>query len=337
MALYERNGIWYCDVTINNRRVRRSTGESNQKKALATAIALAATAEKGLLRQRAPKLSEVGEAFIKWVDEAEENGRLTRNGSRYYRNGWRLLKQTPLAKMQVNRITNDDVKAYGPKGQPYSVNNAIRTLRRILSKCETRGFIHNAPKLQTVTEIPREAVYSKEQENELLRLAPQPLRDVAMIIFDAGMRPEEVFRVRVADVDLITKYIQVERGKSKKARRRIPISDRCMEILKARISGKEATDWLFPSKRAKSGHIVTVEKQFLKVREQMKLDERWVLYSARHTFGTYAAGCGNVKAAGDALGHSDATTTFRYQHPGLEAIRDIINRKNAEQGTGAVN
>jgi len=30
-------------------------------------------------------------------------------------------------------------------------------------------------------------------------------------------------------------------------------------------------------------------------------------------------------------------TTFRYQHPGLEAIRDIINRKNAEQGTGAVN
>jgi len=60
----------------------------------------------------------------------------------------------------------------------------------------------------------------------------------------------------------------------------------------------------------------------------MKLDERWVLYSARHTFGTYAAGCGNVKAAGDALGHSDATTTFRYQHPGgLEAIWDIINRK----------
>ena len=49
MALYERNGIWYCDVTVNNRRVRRSTGESNQKKALATAIALAATLGWGVL------------------------------------------------------------------------------------------------------------------------------------------------------------------------------------------------------------------------------------------------------------------------------------------------
>jgi hypothetical protein len=40
------------------------------------------------------------------------------------------------------------------EGKPYSVNNAIRTLRRTLSRCETRGFVHRTPKLQTVQSVP---------------------------------------------------------------------------------------------------------------------------------------------------------------------------------------
>jgi len=89
------------------------------------------------------------------------HGRLSKNGGRYYRNGWRLLKQSKLADMRIDRVTNDDVVAYGPTGQPYTVNNAIRTLRRILSKCLERGLIAKVPKLHTVREIPRDIIYSK--------------------------------------------------------------------------------------------------------------------------------------------------------------------------------
>ena len=329
MALYERNGIWYCDVFVGGRRIRKSTKQSNEKKAIAVAAAIIAKCETGSIPGRKPRLAEIGDAFVKWVDTAEGNGRLSKNGSRYYRNGWRLLKQSKLSGMRIDRITNDNVVTYGPMGQPYTVNNAIRTLRRILSRCQERSLIATVPKLHTVREVPRDVIYSKQQEDCLLALAAQPLRDVAMIIFDAGMRPEEVFRMQVRHIDFMGRNITVEHGKTTKARRCVPLSDRCMEMLKVRISGKNAEDWVFPSARAQSGHIVTVEKQFLTVRAKMGLDQRFVLYSARHTFGTHVSRTGNLKLAMTVLGHSDVRTAMRYMHPETELIREIINQKNA--------
>ena len=78
-----------------------------------------------------------------------------------------------------------------------------------------------------------------------------------MIIFDAGMRPEEVFRMQIRHIDFMGSNITVEHGKTAKASRCVPLSDRCMEMLKVRISGKDPEDWVFPSARAQSGHIVT--------------------------------------------------------------------------------
>ena len=329
MALYERNGMWYCDVIVDGRRIRKSTKQSNEKKAIAAAGAIIAKYQGGLVPGRKQRLADIGELFMKWVDTAEGNGRLSKNGSRYYRNGWRLLKQSKLAGVRIDQITNDDVITYGPMGQPYTVNNAIRTLRRILSRCQERGLISKAPKLHTVHEIPRDVIFSKEQEDTMLALAEQPLRDVATIIFDTGMRPEEVFRLQVRLVDFLGRNIMVERGKTATARRTVPLSDRCMEMLKARVSGKRPEDWVFPSRRAASGHIVTAEKQFLKVRTKMGLDERYVLYSARHTFGTHVSRTGNLKLAMTVLGHSDPRTAMRYMHPEAELIREIINQKNA--------
>jgi len=187
----------------------------------------------------------------------------------------------------------------------------------------------NAEKLHTVREAPREVIYSKEQEDGLLSLAPQPLHDVAMIIFDTGMRPEEVFRMQVRHIDFMGRNITIEHGKTAKARRCVPLSDRCMDMLKVRISGKDSEDWVFPSARAQCGHIVTVEKQFLTVRKKMGLDRRFVLYSARHTFGTHVSRTGNLKLAMAVLGHADVRTAIRYMHPETELIREIINQKNA--------
>ena len=102
-----------------------------------------------------------------------------------------------------------------------------------------------------------------------------------------------------------------------------------MEMLKVRLAGKDSEAWVFPSARSRAGHIVTVEKQFLSVRKKMGLDKRFVLYSARHTFGTHVSRTGNLKLAMAVLGHSDVRTAMRYMHPETELIREIINQKNA--------
>src|SRR5438270_3911309 len=109
VALYERKGIWYCDIFVDGRRIRKSTKQSNVKKAMAAAAVIVAKCETGSVPGRKPRLAEVGEAFMKWVDTAEANGRLTKNGARYYRNGWRLLRNSKLAGMRIDHITDDDV------------------------------------------------------------------------------------------------------------------------------------------------------------------------------------------------------------------------------------
>jgi integrase len=53
------------------------------------------------------------------------------------------------------------------------------------------------------------------------------------------------------------------------------------------------------------------------------------LYCARHTFGTavYEA-TGNLAMVMKAMGHADARTAMRYQHPALDLIREAIDQRN---------
>jgi len=87
--------------------------------------------------------------------------------------------------------------------------------------------------------------------------------------------------------------------------------------------------WLFPSKRAKEGHLTTVAKRFREARRAAGLPEDLVLYCARHTFGTavYEA-TGNLAMVMKSMGHADARTAMHYQHPTLDPVREAIDQRN---------
>jgi len=93
--------------------------------------------------------------------------------------------------------------------------------------------------------------------------------------------------------------------------------------------GERREGWLFPSKRAASGHLTTVAKQFREARRKAGLPEALVLYCARHTFGTAAyEATGNLAMVMKAMGHTDARTAMHYRHPGLDPIREAIDQRN---------
>jgi integrase len=142
------------------------------------------------------------------------------------------------------------------------------------------------------------------------------------------MRPEEVFRIRIEHIDWSQRLIVNPNGKTKAARRHVPISERMLELLMVRCSDKRE-GWLFPSPRAKSGHLTTVAKQFREARSKAGLPESLVLYCARHTFGTAAYGAiGNLAMVMNVIGHTDVRTAMRYQHPVLDSVHDAIDQRN---------
>jgi len=99
---------------------------------------------------------------------------------------------------------------------------------------------------------------------KVLPFCKQPLRDVLMIMRDSGMRNQkEVFTMRWEHVDWANNRYFVYDSKSPKGRRFVPVSPRVRLALLARYS-EQKEGWVFPSKRARCGHLTTMAKQFEK-------------------------------------------------------------------------
>jgi integrase len=137
----------------------------------------------------------------------------------------------------------------------------------------------------------------------------------ARCVQDTGMRPQDVFRMKWEHVNWFKKVLFVPYGKTRNSRRWVSLSERVLEALKQR--GIHPSGWVFPSPYSQSGHITNVAKQWIATRNAIGLDASVKLYCCRHTFARDAlARTGNLAALMKALGHADAQTAMKYQHPG---------------------
>ena len=108
-------------------------------------------------------LSEFAERFDTWV----EDGRLEEKTKKFYRNGWRLLKATPVAGLRVDQITGDFAEQLKIPGSAANANCALRTLRRMLHKAEEWKVIGHAPKIKMMKEHGRHLRLDDEAERKL--------------------------------------------------------------------------------------------------------------------------------------------------------------------------
>jgi integrase len=144
-----------------------------------------------------------------------------------------------------------------------------------------------------------------------------------------GFRRSELVGLELDDIQTGERRVIFNpHGKTRASRRYVLISERMFESLMLRCAGRTG-GWLFPSQRAADGHLTTVGWQFREARHAADLPAAWVLYSARHTFGTavYEA-TGNLALVMKAMGHSDVRTAMRYQHPALDSLREVIDQRN---------
>ena len=265
---------------------------------------------------------------------------LAENSKLYYQHGWRTLKALPVADMRLDCITTSVADTLKLTGTGANQNCALRTLRRMLSLAHEYGILQAAPRIKLRKENQRTAVWDAKSEEEFLKIAPQPLKDAFLLCHDSGMRPDEVIALRWADILWDKSLIFVREGKTRKATRHVPLSDRVRDALRVRsekaktANGKPKSEWVFPSKRkdSQTGHIThtALEKPFRQVRTEAKLPKELVLYSARHSFATDLLDrTGNIKLVSDVLGHESVTTTQKYLHPALKNLADVVNQRNA--------
>jgi len=168
---------------------------------------------------------------------------------------------------------------------------------------------------------------------------PQPWRDAAIIIRGTGMRPGEAFALRWENIYLngTGGLIQVTEGKTKAARRVLPMVPAVYAALKARRerAGNPEGGRLFPAS-SREGHFNkdTAKDQHKRALDRVNAnaqDKRELKpfqpYVLRHTALTRLAEAGcDVFTLARIAGHSSITITQRYVHPQADAIERAFQK-----------
>jgi integrase len=131
-------------------------------------------------------------------------------------------------------------------------------------------------------------VVSYDEQASYLAEASQPLSDIAEIMLDTGMRPEEVFRIMAENIDFKQMTIFNPFGKTKAARRAIPMTENVSSRLKRRLKESErlTTPFVFPSPHNTQTPIGSVKKAHRAAIDRAEIKPRFRLYDLRHTFAT---------------------------------------------------
>lgn len=371
MATYKRGRLWWYKFTWNGEPIRESTKQGNKRIAEQIESAHKTSLAKGEvgIRDRAPIAilkNFIEHDFAPFIETRFQDKPKTLE---YYRNGIKNIAAfTFLATSRLDDITTAKISAFIASRrdaglQVASINRQLEVLRRMLKLAVEWGKVEKAiPKIEILPgENHRDRVLSSDEEvryfnaataigeeiQEAYRRAllgiratmrgeqpkppedPYALRDSGAILIDCALRPEECFRLKWENVR--DRALHVCFGKTKSARRTIPLTPRAEALIEMRRATAK-TEWVFPA-QTRSGHMEksTLKKQHPKACTAAKVTA-FDLYTFRHTCLTRWAEYMDPYTLAYLAGHSDFATTRRYVHPQAETVRAAMERARRGQG-----
>jgi integrase len=343
MSIFKRGNVYWYHFLFDGEHIQHSTKQGNPRVARQIEAAhrtALARGEVGITKRKpVPTLADYLENhFTPWAKATFEKAS-PKTWTGWYRTQLaNICAYGPLVSRKLDSITSEHAADYAAylqtKGwKPSSVNSSLRVLRRALRLAVEWGITSSAPKIKLLRgEHHRERVVSPEEEARYMAAAGELMADIATVLIDTGMRPEENSRLRWESVSWSNgQYgtVQVTHGKTAAARRMLPMSPRVRRILERRWEAAKmpSEGWVWTAATA-SGHIEpsTVKKQHQRALRLSGV-RPFVLYAFRHTFLTRLgeAGCDAWTLARIA-GHSSIAMSARYVHPSEDAVMNVFAR-----------
>jgi integrase len=301
-----------------------------------------------------------------WLERRSQ--RVRPNTQLQYQNAVRHL-ETVLGRKPLEKLTPLEIEHALNRmdANPPTKLNALKVLRMALGQAVKYGALHRNP--AALVEPPRyeaqeRAALSRDDVTRLLEhpaVKKHPLFALWYLAFATGLRRGELLGLRWQDVDTraglvyvrqqvieVQSKLSLERGKTRKATRVVPIHPSTVSVLEAwrkTVEGwrLEATkkggvwrelDLVFPTTTGemRSPHGITVMFRRLSSRAGFL---GLVLHEARHTAATLvnAQAQGDARLVADVLGHADARFTMdTYVHPDLSRLgRAALDLRSLER------
>jgi integrase len=336
IVLIKRGRVWQSRIMVAGFLHQKSLKTRDKQEALrreATFRLELTSGDFGLTAGKIPTLHAFEERFFNALRLKVKPRTLV-----YYKDVWKPLMGNSIAHTRLDRITPAVIEEFKQKRAPTvkvsTLNHSLRALRRALRLAHEWNLIKRVPK---VTLLPNEHQREFTIDESLLakmlahEKCSESLEVLLPFLVDTGLRIGEALALEWSAVSLPKKTVTVVLGKTKFAKRTVPLTERALAILtnlRAKVT-EETKDR--PVFHEAGGHY-WLDHQFRALRKAMKLPQDCVLHSCRHTFCTRLGSSGvDAFTLQKLAGHSSITVSARYVHPDAKNMENAIARLEPEK------
>jgi integrase len=360
--IYKRKDVWYIDVSVKGRRVRKRVGKSKRIAALALQDAEVKIArdEFGFSQQDIT----IERLIEKFLDYNKTNNR--ESTTRRYRAVADHLRAYLAEKrpdiVSLSQLTTEVIGGYksyrrnawvNPNGEPIksdadivshtrkgararTINLEVDGVKTMLNQAIKWGYIKENPLnwVKPLKEEDRDLVrfLSKEECSLFLANTPADLYPVFYTFLNTGMRKAELENLRWEDVDFARRVICIRRKENwrpKTGERDIPLAEgvyRQLSSVKANDAAATDSDYVF--KASGSGHSHNrLRRELIKIARKAGISNLTKLHTLRHTYASHMIMHGiDLPTVKKLMGHSDIATTMIYAHLAPDHLSDAVNK-----------
>jgi len=196
-----------------------------------------------------------------------------------------------------------------------SFKHLVYGLRKLYLLMDREDLQLALPCISRAEKLP--VVLSTREVISLLK-APKHLSQKVMfgLVYDTGLRIDELTSLLIADVDLDRCQLHVRQSKSKKDRY-ITMSGHAVRGIKKHLALAGPRLYLFESSVRKGNPISKTKIRTLLKEAVQKagIKKQVCVHTLRHTYATHQLEAGqNIMALKESMGHSDIQTTLVYLH-----------------------
>jgi integrase len=212
--------------------------------------------------------------------------------------------------------------------KPATVNRELATMKKAFNLAVKEWeWVRDNPVLRVSMEKEenqRDRWLTFEEEEKLLKVCPDWLRELVIFALNTGMRLGEIISLEWKGVDLFRKTITIFKSKNKELRT-IPINGVVFEMLKNKSRVKSIkTNLVFYTPSHTMYLKTSIDHAFKKALKKAGIEDfRW--HDLRHTFATRLIQAGvDFYKVQKLLGHKTPLMTQRYAHHYPESLRDAV-------------
>lgn len=358
--LQKRGSTWHTRLMFQGTLYQRSLRTHNKSEAAKLEAVFRASLIRGEFSivdsRNAPTFTDFEERVLAHI----KANVAPRTYGFYKQNITALKRFAPLASAKLPHIDKGLIDSFvqfrlkkqGDKSlTPTTVNHSLRTLRRVLHIARGWKLVRDVPTIKMLPgEHEREAVIDDATLERMAKYiaAAYPtslMRHMLPFLVDTGLRISEacgLLREHVEYDDGKPVSIKIVKGKSKFAKRVVPLTDRAASALESCLP-QTKSQWVFTSKGGRkplTRHYPS--EQFRVIRDALNMDQDCVLHSTRHTFCTRLGMAGaDAFTIQKLAGHSSITISQRYVHADKETkvaaigLLDVLNKAPKKKASGS--